>query len=505
MYIENHIDVLGLGKRQLQPWSTVGASMPCTQVLVPIRASDYQRTHRQQPWRSNMGYENIELVPLSRTKAMTNYTGDPMSNMTTQPLKFPNLVTGYERNPVHASQAAMYTRYTPNEWYQKQIKFYNEANTNRQYSERIRNDAVKVMRTAEEKIQYGQYDTSRRLGERISDVTFWRNEVASELERLIQESERLQDCRSVLEKAIQDIEGPLHIAEECLYHRESRKGTELIHDDTEKSLLCEIGNLRNNEKKLEACLDKCKDQLRNCRAVQNQLELDMKNKEGALGIDMLCHQLNNHSQGLQYYAGIEKFDPCVSEQETWAEAANRIVQKSQTERTKSCQLRTDAEALINRVAQEIWDAWTNTNNAVSRRCSELLEAKSKLQQHLHKIQQEIFDVEKNIELMRKSIADKSYALKVAHTRLEARMHRPELELCRDYAHMSLQKEIDDINQQVERMHKMLKELENQHQRLLRTRNEMEHDMALKIDAMYIDKEKVCGLRRAYPINALFRF
>lgn len=51
------------------------------------------------------------------------------------------------------------------------------------------------------------------------------------------------------------------------------------------------------------------------------------------------------------------------------------------------------------------------------------------------VQQEIFDVEKNLELMRKAIADKSYAIKVAHTRLEARRHRPEIELCRDFAHV----------------------------------------------------------------------
>lgn len=51
------------------------------------------------------------------------------------------------------------------------------------------------------------------------------------------------------------------------------------------------------------------------------------------------------------------------------------------------------------------------------------------------LQQEIFDVEKNMELMRKAIADKSYHLKVALTRLEARMHRPDLELCRDHAHV----------------------------------------------------------------------
>ena len=55
------------------------------------------------------------------------------------------------------------------------------------------------------------------------------------------------------------------------------------------------------------------------------------------------------------------------------------------------------------------------------------------------------------------------------------------------------------------MHKTLKEIENQHQKLLHTKSALEHDLALKIDTMYIDKEKVTGLRRAYPVNSLFRF
>ena len=476
--------------------------MSCIEPITRYRTNDHNRTHDLIPWGPNVGYQNIKVVPLA-TKLTSNYalnTANPVNS-----LKFPNLITGYQRNPAHASKTALYTRYTPNEWFQKQVKYYNEADSCRHFSERTRNDALRIIRDAEEKVQHGQYDTGRRLGERINDVSFWRNEVVSELDRLFQEIERLQDCRSVLEKAIRDIEGPLHIAEECLYHREARKDTELVHDDSEKCLLKEIENLRQNQKKLEVCLDRCKDQLRDCRASQNQLELDLKNKENALGIDAMCHQLNNYSHGLQYYSGIEKYDPCVSEQETWMEAANRIVQKSQSERNRSCQLRTDAEVLVSKVAQEIWDAWSNTNNALAYRSSELLEAKNKLQQHLQKVQQEIFDVEKNLELMRKAIADKSHVLRVAHTRLEARMHRPDLELCRDYAHISLQMEIDEINHQVERMHRALKELENQHQKLLRTRTALEQDFALKIDAMYIDREKVSGLRRAYPINALFRF
>lgn len=48
--------------------------------------------------------------------------------------------------------------------------------------------------------------------------------MSTELERLLAETNLLQDKRKDLEKAIQDIEAPLHIAQECLYHRENRIG-----------------------------------------------------------------------------------------------------------------------------------------------------------------------------------------------------------------------------------------------------------------------------------------
>lgn len=70
---------------------------------------------------------------------------------------------------------------------------------------------------------------------------------------------------------------------------------------------------------------------------------------------------------------------------------------------------------------------------------------------------------------------------------------------------SLQKEINEINHQIEKMYKALEELVNQHQMLLKTRTMLEQDLALKIDAIHIDREKVYGFRRAYPINVLFKF
>lgn len=153
--------------------------------------------------------------------------------------------------------------------------------------------------------------------------------------------------------------------------------------------------------------------------------MDLKNKESALEIDRMCHKLNNYSHGLQYYTGIQKYDKWYMyktfktyltywqnlfilrinkinkqkyiykyliylisfiEQDTWIQTVNQIIKESQTERSKSYQLRTNAEALMIKITQEIWDAWNNTNNVLAHRSSELLEAKNKLQQHLQMVE-----------------------------------------------------------------------------------------------------------------------
>lgn len=495
---------------QLQPWSAV-AAVPCMEQVagspIPTRIGTYYQTPRPHPWRPTLGFETVEVTPLP-SQPVTNAFMDPCYTpygMATEPLKFPNLVTGFERNPAHAARAALYTRYTPLEWTQGNLRNYNESDTNRNYSERLRGEFLRVMRETDEVTSQGQRDAGRRIGERITDITFWRNEGRTELERLIHDTDLLQDCRRNLEKAILDIEGPLHIAQECLYQRENRQGIDLVHDAPEQSLLKELEAYRNAQERLKALLEKAKAQLRNNRAAQHELETDIRSKEAALGIDNMCHQLNNFSKGINYYGGIEKFDPSVSTTQTWSENSNRIVQRSQGERGRSAQMRSDIENLINMLSSEIWDSWSNTNNSLARRAAEMLEAKSKLQMHLHKVQQEIFDVEKNIELIRKAILDKTNPMKVAQTRLEARIHRKEVELCRDMAQDRLVKEVLDIQDSIEYLHRKLQEAEAQHQQLLKTRSNLETDLHNKVNSLFIDREKCMSMRRSFPITATIKY
>ncbi|XP_035735201.1 tektin-3-like [Vespa mandarinia] len=495
---------------QLQPWSTVGV-LPCMEQIagppVPVRVGEFYKTPRPHPWRPTLGYEIIEASPLPE-QPITNQLVDPCympGGMATEAMKFPNLVTGFDRNPSHAARTALYTRYTPYDWVQNQTRLYNEANANRNYSENLRKDTARLMREADERVQEGQMDTGRKLGERITDTSFWRNEVNSELQRLIIENGKMQDCRRNLQQTIQNLEGQLHIAQECLYYRESRTGNDLVHDQAENALLKEVETVRNCQKNLEQFTEKCINQLSDGRAVQNQLEIDIRNKEVALGIDTMCHQLNNFSRGLQYYGGIEKYDSSVTEAESWAEASNNTVKKSQSERLKSNQLRNDIEIAINGVGLDMWEAWGETNNALGRRAAEMLEAKGKVQSHLYKIQEELFYIEKNLQLMQKAITDKSNALKVAHTRLEARSHRPEAESCKDYAQLRMIKEVETINIIIHDMNLKLQTFEAQHQQLLSTRANLEIDLKSKIDALFIDREKCLGLRRSYPMASAIKF
>lgn len=199
------------------------------------------------------------------------------------------------------------------------------ADVNRQHAERLRNDAVRLMRQTDERTAQGQRDAGFRLGERLTDVTFWRTELQTELERLLAELAQLSDTRRKAARALADLEPPLHVAQECMYHREGRQGIERVHDDVERGLLYEVQRLRTGKDQLTECLRQIDGQLADLRSVQHELQQDLMGKESTLGIDGMCHQMTNGTRGIQYYGGIERYDPTISSVESWAQASARRV------------------------------------------------------------------------------------------------------------------------------------------------------------------------------------
>ena len=81
-------------------------------------------------------------------------------------------------------------------------------------------------------------------------------------------------------------------------------------------------------------------------------------------------------------------------------------------RSASQRLRGEVDNLITQCANEMWSHWNNTNMSFQQRITESNDAHNKLQSHLSKTMQEIYDQEKHIEALKKAIRDKGPPLKV---------------------------------------------------------------------------------------------
>ena len=74
----------------------------------------------------------------------------------------------------------------------------------------------------------------------------------------------------------------------------------------------------------------------------------------------------------------------------------------------------------------------------------MLKINEKMPLTLLQTEQEIAEVEAEIQGLEKSLADKVPPMMVAHTRLENRTQRPNVELCRDTPQYGMVKEVAEI-------------------------------------------------------------
>ena len=120
----------------------------------------------------------------------------------------------------------------------------------RSSAERVRLDAARLCREANDKTTRTQSDVGRRLGDRIGDIEYWKTEIHNETDEMVTEIDALTRAKAALEKMLADLETPLHIAQECLYNREKRQGIDLVHDDVERALVKVIKHFKAQRRQM---------------------------------------------------------------------------------------------------------------------------------------------------------------------------------------------------------------------------------------------------------------
>ncbi|XP_034328092.2 tektin-3 isoform X2 [Magallana gigas] len=411
-----------------------------------------------------------------------------------------SLDMGHAKAYYNPARNAVYSRYSTNDWGMSNSMNFSLSDKERSFAERLRADAWRAVKETDARTRNRQNDITKKLGERVSDIAFWKSELISEISHLEAESHNLEEYRRTLEKALGDTANPLHIAEECLMHREKRQGIDLVHDDVERTLIKEVDCIKKCQAKMKKVLDKAYVQLKMNRAAQHAMEIDAKDKHHAQGLDDRMQQLRNSSSGIGYYPGIESIDNTITIPDSWVRYTQENIARSQKERAASERLRGEIDSTLRACANEMWNQFNSVNNSFNTRIRETTDARNKLQAHLQRTMQEIFDMEKNIELLRKAIQDKESPMKVAQTRLDERTRRINVELCNDPVMKSLQREVTEIRESVRILKERLKASELSLARLMKTKATLEHDIGVKDNTVKIDTSYCMGMRKGFPMD-----
>ncbi|XP_062387192.1 tektin-3-like [Sardina pilchardus] len=399
-----------------------------------------------------------------------------------------------------ATAMRSHTGFTPEQWSWANATNYKRSDNNRKYAETFRKDTLRLIQTKDQFTCKTQNESNKWICERIEDITFWSNEMRHEAEQLMRDSDMLRHIKLRLDRAIAETDGPLQVSQECLCQRQKRMGADIVNDEVEKELMQEVAVIKNCQEQLERVRDKVKRQLEANRLAQLKLEKDLNDKHVAFEIDSRCHKMTNCNSNIQFYPNLNKLDRSVSVPQTWARFSEDNITRSQNERVNTRMVMEEAERVMEGTSADMWSQFHCVNVAFTNRIAETTEAKNRLQYHLSRTLQEMFQTDRTIAELERTINDKKFPLKVAQSRLEERTKRPNMELCKDPPHNMLLSEVQHIQSTVSTLGHRLAEAMALLQQLADTKSVLEQELFVKAHSLFIDQERCMGLRKVFPSN-----
>lgn len=392
------------------------------------------------------------------------------------------------------------TRFTHQDWKTSNLTKYANAEVERAASERLVEESKRLSDETEKRTEKTQRDVNKKFQQRIDDIKYWKQELDDKLNGLCIEIDNLLAFKTRVEKALEATAEPLHIAKQCLANREKRRAIDLVHDDVQKQLLKEVETIEGVQALLQRTLEQSQEQIRLNRKAKFQLEKDLKDKFSALSIDEYCENLRNNSAGLRFKEGSAKIEANSVCPEDWQDFSNENILKGERERQSSVELRSLIDGILQQTSNDMRKQCADVNLAFNTRINETKDAKSKLEDHLNKVINQIKEIEENITRLQKAIADKELPMKLSQTRLDTRTNRPNVELCRDPVQYRLIEEVNEIEESVARLQERLSNAEDSLKGLIRNQLSLEEDIEIKSNTLFIDEVECMGMRKSINIQ-----
>ncbi|XP_004605011.2 tektin-1 isoform X1 [Sorex araneus] len=386
------------------------------------------------------------------------------------------------------------------EWIIANKDQYHRANAQRSQSERLVSESQRLVEEIEKSTKRSQSDVNKKLEQRLEELRFWKKELENKLEQLSYETEDLLSYQIRLEKALESLKEPMHINHMCMEYREKRIGIDLVNDEVEQELIKEDEIIKGVRALLTRTLEETSEQIRLNRSAKYNLERDAKDKYMALTIDDICFSLNNNSPNIRYSENVLRVEPHSVSLEDWMEFSNANVEKADKQRNNSLTLKSLVDRILSQTAGDLRHQCDVVDTAFKNGLAVVKDARDKLADHLAKVMEEIASQEKNIATLEKAILDQEGPAKLAHTRLENRTRRPNVELCRDVAQYRLIKEINEITTNVARLKETLAKAQMELKGLNRRQLALQEEIQVKENTIYIDEVLCMHMRKSIPLR-----
>ncbi|RLU17935.1 hypothetical protein DMN91_010174 [Ooceraea biroi] len=390
------------------------------------------------------------------------------------------------------------TRCGPSEWRAHNSSVFQQSNEKICDAQVMMSGVKRYVDQAYKTADQVQLETTEKLKDRANVVYHWKAELENAISTITEEMELLEAERRRVKRSLSVLTIPASIAGEFLQLRSSRLESDLVRDEVEEQLTKEIALCSEVQNVLESNCEQIETQMIELKAAKARLESDWSNKIHAYKVDSVCVNLSNDSPLLLWKAGATRFPADQSTPTSYDHFTQDALAAGDAARQSSMQLRTTLKTICDSSIKELRDQAACVDIALATKVNLTQECLQQLENELLRCLRELASAEKLIEALRDSAKGLDNSTKLAQTRLDDRLHRRNVESCRDAAQFALVEEVKLLGERTSGMLAELKRAEESQAELVRTRGNLEHEIMVKRKTLCIDKERGQLLRSFFP-------
>jgi len=389
-------------------------------------------------------------------------------------------------------------RFNIPDWHDSNKLISTNAERQREASHEIRQESRSLDQLTANETKWNQHNSNSKLEDRINDINEWKKVLRRTTVDTEEEISLLEKKKNETEECLRAKNNNTDVVIECLMQRESRQSIDVVRDDVEAELHKENEMIEKIKKNLQKKISESNEQASLLREARQQLMRDEDNKLEADEIDSKCFQMNNSSSRISYKPNPTRVPTGSSTPFTWNQFSQYNKDRANAEVRSSVALREAIDVTMTNSKNELEAQRIATEFAYRKRIHEFEMQEKELIWQRERTLDEIAEMERDIRALEQAIRDKENPLKVAHTRLETRTYRKEMELCRDAPQYAITEEVEQLNKIIKDLKEKLEQAHHARYALYQNLHQIETDLECKRHSLLLDR-RCLDIRRRLVI------